>query len=345
MPHVFFFGSFNEYYEFNVSQLFKLIYDITYKKPDKLNTIFDHYGKIRYLLYWIKGYIPINNQIIKIGSYITQLINQLDKLINLGSWGHGTERYQRDRLIQILAKFNNRDNDSKLPQDLYISGRNIPDEYVFKKTVKNRDKLWICISRYPADVAAMSTGQGWTSCQDLDPDKTKVHLDYSNGYNWHTKYEVALGTCVAYLIKESAIKRSKKNQNKPTKYDDRFEEKSSIPKTSLFPLLSPTARILIKPFYGVDKNTEQERIYLSTKGCIVYGDDYGYRGWVNVVNNYIEERQSDISGMFYLPDELWNERDNDFDRIEVSDGSIVGYDGKRQTMSDEEGHYETDEKY
>ena len=144
-----FLGSSNEYYEFNVSHLFELIYDITYKKPDKLGTVFDEYRKPLYLLYWIKGYIPINNQIIKIGSYITQLINQLDKLINLDGWGHGTERYQRDRLIQILAKFNNRDNDSELPQDLYIAGKNVPDEYVFKKTIKKRDKLWICISRYP----------------------------------------------------------------------------------------------------------------------------------------------------------------------------------------------------
>ena len=339
-----FLGSFNEYYEFNVSHLFKLIYDITYKKPDKLGTIFDEYRKPLYLLYWIKGYMPINNQIIKIGSYITQLINQLNKL-NLNDWSHSTEMRQRDRLIKILTKFNNRDSDSELPQDLYIAGKNVPDEYVFKKTIKKRDKLWICISRYPADVAAMSTGQGWTSCQDLDPDKTKVHLDYSNGYNWHTKYEVALGTCVAYLIKESAIKRSKKNQNKPTKYDDRFKGKSFIPKTSLFPLLSPTARILIKPFYGTDKNTGQECIYLSTAGCIVYGDANQYRDWVDTVSDYIEQRQSHISGMFYLPDELWNERDNDFDRVEVSDGSITAYGGERQIMSDEEGHYETDEKY
>ena len=193
-------------------------------------------------------------------------------------------------------------------------------------------------------MTAMSTGQGWTSCQDLDPNKTKVHLDYSNGYNWHTKYEVAMGTCVAYLIKTRYLRVSKKNQNKPTKYDDRFKGKSFIPKTSLFPLLSPTARILIKPFYGTDKNTGQECIYLSTAGCIVYGDDYGYRGWVDIVSDYIEQRQSHISGMFYLPDELWNERDNDFDSIKVSNGSIVGYTGERQTMSDEEGNYETDEK-
>ena len=285
------------------------------KELDKeLNLIFQ-LNPPKMAIFWIKGYLPLNNRIIKIGSHINKLINIVQK--------SDIEFKRKEKWVNTLQNtlkaFNSRDTDPRLPRDVYIAGRNVPDEDIYDKIIKN-DRLYICISRYPADVAAMSTGQGWTSCQDLDKDNWGI-IGFDD-YNWHVPYDVALGTCVAYLITESNIRKSKERQNVPNKYDKRFEGKSFIPKTSLFPLLSPKARILIKPFYN--KNNE---IYLSTEGSIVYGTSNN-NSWVDTINKYLEERQSSISGEFILPDNLWNELDNDFNGIRVNNGAVVGHFGK-----------------
>ena len=188
----------------------------------------------------------------------------------------------------------------------------------------------------------MSTGQGWTSCQNLDHAGIKTRIDYTD-LNWHVKYDISLGTCVAYLIKESAIKRSMEKQNVPTKYDKRFKGKNFIPKTSLFPLLSPTARIAIKPFYGYNTSNEGQ-VYLSIgylpdmengRNTVLYGDTKYGEIFFDTVKSYLEERQADISGDFKIPDELYNESLGYHNVAVVKNGKIIDTFGDNMTMNEE----------
>ena len=232
------------------------------------------------LLYWLKGYVKVNGRIFKFGTLINRLLSMAKKV-------YANDEIALNNAIKELSRYlsnfqNRKTQLDKLPKDLLDMANSLSDEDIYGTAIK-KDKFYICISRYPADVAAMSTGQGWTSCQNLDHDETKTNIDYTY-LNWHVKYDVSLGTCVAYLIKESDIKRSMQKQNVPTKYDDKFKGKTHIPKTSLFPLLSPTARIAIKPFYGYEDSNEGQ-IYLSIgflddmqngRDTVIYGDNkYG----------------------------------------------------------------------
>ena len=270
------------------------------------------------LLYWLKGYIRVGNNIIKVGTLIKKLQSLIKKRFTNTNISDKEETTLNDFLVNLetaLADFNKRDRDERLPKELYTAGRNVPDEEIYGSTIK-KDKLWICISRHPADVGAMSTRQGWKSCQNLDKDELNT-VSYDN-LNWHVKYDVALGTCVAYLITESNIKRSKERQNVPNEYDDKFKGKDFIPKTSLFPLLSPTARVLIKPYFSEDK-----QVYLTIGTTpVVYGDNTYFDVFTNTVNSYFEERQSNINGFFRIPRELYNEAIARGNMIEVKNGKI-----------------------
>ena len=291
------------------------------------------------LLYWIKGYVKVNGRIFKFGTLINRLVGIAKKVYANYPWDLSMVTNTLNKILEI---FQNRKNQiDKLPKDLISEANNLTDEEIYGTSIK-KDKLYICISRYPADVAAMSTGQGWSSCQNLDHNETKTNIDYTS-LNWHVKYDISMGTCVAYLIKESAIKRSMQRQNKPTKYDDKFKGKTFIPKTSLFPLLSPTARIAIKPFYGYNTSNEGQ-VYLSIgflddmqngRDTVIYGDTKYAEIFFDTVNAYLEERQSDINGNFAIPDELYNESLGHHNVVEVRNGKVIDTFGDNMTMDEE----------
>ena len=312
----------------DIFQLFD-VWEMVTKDQGKQEIDLNQLKQSDLLLYWIKGYVKVNGRIFKFGTLINRLVGIAKKVYANYPWDLSMVTNKLNRILEI---FQNRKNQiDKLPKDLISEANNLTDEEIYGTSIK-KDKFYICISRYPADVAAMSTGQGWSSCQNLDKfDKNSIEYD---NLNWHVKYDISLGTCVAYLIKESAIKRSMQRQNVPTEYDKRFEGKNFIPKTSLFPLLSPTARIAIKPFYGIGMFKGQ--LYLSVGfGNVLYGDSTYEEIFFNIVNNYLEERQSDIKGRFVIPDELYNESIGNNNEITVINGKIKVASGVNQTMEEE----------
>ena len=296
---------------------------------DDMNTIFDVYSSVfnkpgvktkiesvspnAVVFAYIKGYVILGvMNLVRIGSSIQKTIDKSRKI-------NPNDTATIDKLNTILKRFNSRD--TTIPEKIYNYAKNLPDNALYGDIKKNREKEYVCISRYPADVAAMSTGQGWTSCQDLDSDKTKTDITYDR-FNWHVKYDIPLGTCVAYLITENNIEKSKNSQNVPTKYDERFKGTENIPKTSLFPLISPRARIAIKPYYGIDENNKNE-IFLSVgTEPAVYGNSTSADVLYTTVDKFLTEKQKDISGNFVIPGELYNEA-IDGNVVTVKNGIIV----------------------
>ena len=296
---------------------------------DDMNTIFDVYSSVfnkpgaktkienmspnAIVFAYIKGYVILGvMNLVRIGSSIQKTIDKSRKT-------NPNDTATIDKLNTILKRFNSRD--TTIPEKIYNYAKNLPDNALYGDIKKNSEKEYVCISRYPADVAAMSTGQGWTSCQDLDSDKTKTDITYDK-LNWHVKYDIPLGTCVAYLITENNIEKSKNSQNVPTEYDERFKGVENIPKTSLFPLISPRARIAIKPYYGIDENNKNE-IFLSVgTEPVVYGNSTSADVLYTTVDKFLTEKQKDISGNFVIPGELYNEA-IDGNVVEVKNGIIV----------------------
>lgn len=296
---------------------------------DDMNTIFDVYSSVfnkpgaktkiesmspnAVVFAYIKGYVILGvMNLVRIGSSIQKTIDKSRKI-------NPNDTATIDKLNTILKRFNSRD--TTIPEKIYNYAKNLPDNALYGDIKKNREKEYVCISRYPADVAAMSTGQGWTSCQDLDSDKTKTDITYDR-FNWHVKYDIPLGTCVAYLITENNIEKSKNSQNVPTKYDERFKGTENIPKTSLFPLISPRARIAIKPYYGIDENNKNE-IFLSVgTEPAVYGNSTSADVLYTTVDKFLTEKQKDVSGNFVIPGELYNEA-IDGNVVTVKNGIIV----------------------
>ena len=296
---------------------------------DDMNTIFDVYSSVfnkpgvktkiesmspnAVVFAYIKGYVILGvMNLVRIGSSIQKTIDKSRKI-------NPNDTTTIDKLNTILKRFNSRD--TTIPEKIYNYAKNLPDNALYGDIKKNSEKEYVCISRYPADVAAMSTGQGWTSCQDLDSDKTKTDITYDR-FNWHVKYDIPLGTCVAYLITENNIEKSKNSQNVPTKYDERFKGTENIPKTSLFPLISPRARIAIKPYYGIDENNKNE-IFLSVgTEPAVYGNSTSADVLYTTVDKFLTEKQKDISGNFVIPGELYNEA-IDGNVVTVKNGIIV----------------------
>lgn len=147
----------------------------------------------------------------------------------------------------------------------------------------------------------MSTGQDWTSCQDLAPQRDgDVHFDE---LNWHVKYDLTLGTCVVYVI-------DKKNIILSVKQEDPF-----IP---YYSLMHPAARFLIKPFY----NEDGSQIYLT---CGKVPAVYGRKGLCKKITEDVYEMlckaQANISGTFYLPREVYH--DPLFDENKLTNKIVV----------------------
>lgn len=274
---------------------------------------------------YINGYLKLDDKNpIKIGSLYAKVIDKIKKTSN----NDDNTAVTLKKLTDGFARFNKRD--TIIPREVYNAIKNIDDSVLYGTQIKN-NKAYVCISRYPADVAAMSTGQGWTSCQNLDKGKTKTNIMYDE-LNWHVKYDIPLGTCVAYLISENNIQKSRKLQNVPNRYDVRFEHHKHIPKTSLFPLLSPTARVAIKPHYRTD-DEDGASIYLSIGTVpIVYGDDKYEQILTKTVNEYLEDCQKDISGVFMIDDILYNEHIDGANIVVVKHGVIVDAEGDISTI-------------
>ena len=271
---------------------------------------------------YINGYLKLDTKNpVKIGSLYAKVIDKIKKT-----------NYDDARTSKMLnagfERFNKRD--TTIPEEVYNTIRNIDNSVLYGTQIKN-NKAYVCISKYYADVAAMSTGQGWSSCQNLDHEKTKSDIMYDD-MNWHIKYDIPLGTCVAYLISENNIIKSKNAQNVPNKYDDRFKNRSDIPKTSLFPLLSPTARVAIKPHYRID-NRDGASVYLSIGADpVVYGDRKYEQILADTVDKYLVDHQRDISGVFMVPELLYNEHIGEANVVVVDSGVIVDLKGQVSTV-------------
>jgi len=89
------------------------------------------------------------------------------------------------------------------------------------------DDYLIVISKHPYDIVGMSTDRNWTSCMNIRDDKVSQ-------YNKYLPLDITQGTIVSYLIKRHDLN-----------------------------IKRPIARILIKPYYSIDKRTD-----------ILYGVEY-----------------------------------------------------------------------
>lgn len=116
------------------------------------------------------------------------------------------------------------------------------------RALKNNEHLMVAVSRDPHQVAAMSTGRGWSSCMDMDEGINKHYLPE----------ELRAGTHVAYLIH----KNDKKIEN-------------------------PIARVALKPYnkqrppkdereseYGV-READRENPHTILRPDRTYGEDGG----------------------------------------------------------------------
>lgn len=168
------------------------------------------------------------------------------------------------------------------------------DRYKKDREFKSDEKLLICISRHPYDVAGSSTDRPWVSCMTLKLDLDKFNLTqnpsegeilahtqggaYSNPPYNYVDCDVQLGVLVAYLIKESD-----KNIN------------------------SPLARVLIKPYMSDTTNDivleAMEKVY----GRIGVGDST-QKSFVKQVQSFLDEKwNNNYSGVFKHLESLYND--------------------------------------
>ena len=253
---------------------------------------------------YVNGYIinPDNQKEEKLGKFYQKVLQLLNK--------HRTniaKHYGGEEIDDLISTIQGQYKSFNLRKEKRKDGTRVLNEDIVSLWDNTPLDWYACISRDPQDVGAMSTGQGWSSCQDLDKDNTGG-IEY-NEYNWHTLYDVSKGTCVAYLINSQAIKQSR----------NRFQYK-----TEHFPLLSPTARVAIKPFHN-----ENGEIYLSI-GLYprTYGNNSYTREFVDIVQKYLENKQSNISGNFRIPRELYNEGIGNANTVIVKNGKIVDTAGE-----------------
>ena len=136
----------------------------------------------------------------------------------------------------------------------------------------------IVISRHPYDVAGMSTNRGWSSCMNL------------MGMNGHyVMGDVEGGTIIAYLVKGNDTN-----------------------------IKNPTGRILIKPFFNVDKPDDfilqrEERVY----GTNVNGFTQKIDEWLNEVNGDKAE------GLYCISPGKYNDGIDPL-KYKKSDGKVTG---------------------
>ena len=169
-------------YFISISNIDRLT-DIKYLKQilDNVDDMFNIYhDEIEYISEYINGIIinPKTNKPEKFGKFIKKII---DLFIKNNIWS----KIQSNRNITYIfeqdygiLKIN--ENDTK-PQNVLEALQKIlktfnerkdwfPQDYLATfDTTPN--KYYAVISRDPQDVGAMSTGQGWSSCQDLDKKK------------------------------------------------------------------------------------------------------------------------------------------------------------------------------
>ncbi|AVH85060.1 hypothetical protein RsoM2USA_132 [Ralstonia phage RsoM2USA] len=111
----------------------------------------------------------------------------------------------------------------------------------------------IVISRHPYDIAGMSTNRGWTSCMNL------------MGINGHyVMSDVEGGTIIAYLVRGNDLN-----------------------------IKNPTGRILIKPFFNVDKPDE----FILQRESQVYGTNVN--GFTQKVDEWLNEVNGDKAAGVY----------------------------------------------
>lgn len=96
-------------------------------------------------------------------------------------------------------------------------------------------KRWIVISRHPYDLAGMSFKRGWKSCMNVEEGINKKYI----------KNDIQYGTIVAYLITDSDLNDKTKDA-----------------------LVSPIARVLLKPYYSLTHDRKDYALFPS----VVYGD-------------------------------------------------------------------------
>lgn len=275
---------------------------------------------LEYIDMYVNGYIinPRNDKKEKFGKFVRKMIDILNKQNTQLSESKIKE--YTNSLTEILKRFNERND--WLNQDVVAVFSDKPQ------------KWYAVISNDPQDVGAMSTGQGWTSCQDLDKRGTGsiVYTDY----NWHTLYDVPKGTCVAYLLNPIKWRQSQKDFiSDRTKWQAENSNKMYFKNA---PIKGATARIAIKPFYGID-NDNKGRLYLSIgDNPQIYGTTPIEKHFIQIVNNFLIDKQKDTTGKFMIPSELYNEGLGDnghfstADIVIVNDGMITGLEGKNRML-------------
>jgi hypothetical protein len=166
--------------------------------------LFDKYGLklISYKTGKVVSPVPGATYPLNIGAVLTDLINNkgLMKKYDI-VLRNDEDKKEAIELLRLFAK----DNDNRLKDD-------------GTTTISSNDEpKWVVISRHPYDVAGMSTGREWTSCQDLE----------DGGLCHYVPQDIAAGSIVAYLIKDS-------------------DRKATVKRGDV--LRWPLSRILIKPY-------------------------------------------------------------------------------------------------
>ena len=139
-----------------------------------------------------------------------------------------------------------------------------------RQTSKKEDLL-VVISRHPYDIAGMSTDRGWTSCMNLVDGCNKNKV----------KYDIRGGSIIAYLIK-----KEDKNINKPI------------------------ARLLMKPYFIIDKNGNS----IEDKSFLIPDKIYGTanKNFTDTVMNWLEQKQGKLEGYFRIANrKIYTDSDRD----------------------------------
>jgi hypothetical protein len=142
--------------------------------------LFDKYGLklISYKTGKVVSPVPGATYPLNIGAVLNDLINNKGLMKKYDIVLRNPEdKKEAIELLRLFAK----DNDNRQKDDGTTTIG--PDD----------EPKWIVISRHPYDIAGMSTGREWTSCQNL----------VSGGLCEYVPQDIAAGSIVAYLIKDS----------------------------------------------------------------------------------------------------------------------------------------------
>lgn len=137
-----------------------------------------------------------------------------------------------------------------------------------KKLLK-LNKLMVCITRRPVDVAAMSSGQRWSSCMTLPgyhPERTEGGI-----YHDRVKGDIVAGTIVAYLIEDSEKGKGLRD-----------------PK--------PYARLAAKPFVLYDENKNIIDMILVNENSLYHDNSLDkniYEKFNDFFNKWLDKNQED----------------------------------------------------